>query len=86
MIARIFRRLGLVEYEAQHLKTVIQGRKFAKATGLPIRYIDIVLVAYGQVRFIEIGLDHGICLDEPRCNLCNIKDVCQFHLQKKSVP
>lgn len=86
VIARIFRRLGLVEYDSQHLKTVIHGRKFAKATGLPIRYTDIVLVAYGQVRSIEFGVDRGICLDQPRCNLCNVTDICQFHLQQAPVP
>ena len=83
VIARSFRRLGLVEYERQHLKTVIHGRKFAEATGLPIRYVDIVLVAYGQVRSIEIGIDRGICLKEPRCDLCSLTDVCQFWQQKE---
>lgn len=83
VISRIFRRLGLVELERQHLKTVIHGRKFAEATGLPIRYIDIVLVAYGQVRSIEFGIDRGICLDEPRCNLCGLTDVCQFDRQEE---
>ena len=83
VIARIFRRLGLVEYERQHLKTVIHGRKFAEATELPIRYVDIVLVAYGQVRSIEIGIDRGICLKEPRCDLCSLTGVCQFWQQKE---
>ena len=49
VICRIFQRLGLIESKEQLLKTVIQGRKFAQATGHPIRYIDIVFVAYGQV-------------------------------------
>ncbi len=86
VIARIFRRLGLVEYEGQNLKTVIHGRKFAKATGLPIRYIDIVLVAYGQVRSDWIGIDRGICLKEPRCKLCNLTDICQFYQQQAPGP
>ena len=81
VIARLFRRLGLVEYERQHLKTVIHGRKFAQATGLPIRYIDIVLVAFGQVQSTEMGIDRGICLDEPRCKLCSLTGVCQFYRQ-----
>jgi DNA-3-methyladenine glycosylase I len=50
VICRIFQRLGLIESEEQLLKAVIQGRKFAQVTGHPIRYIDIVFVAYGQVR------------------------------------
>jgi DNA-3-methyladenine glycosylase I len=50
VICRIFNRLGLTETEGQLLKTVIHGRKFAEATRLPIRYIDIVFVAYGQAQ------------------------------------
>ncbi|PSL24418.1 DNA-3-methyladenine glycosylase I [Chitinophaga ginsengisoli] len=42
VLIRIFKRLGLIESETQLFKTVIQGRKFAEATGLPIRYIDII--------------------------------------------
>jgi len=77
VIARIFRRLGLVEYERQHLKTVIHGDKFAKATGFPHRYIDIVFVAYGQVQSIEFGIDRGICLDKPRCEMCGLTNLCK---------
>ncbi len=78
VMSRIFERLGLLENQEQLLKTVIQGRKFAAATGLPIRYIDIVFVAYGQVKSEEMGIDEGICLTKPRCAECRIQDHCGF--------
>ncbi len=78
VMRRIFERLGLLESEGQLLKAVIQGRKFAAATGLPIRYIDIVFVAYGQVKSEEIGISEGICLTKPRCSECRIQDHCGF--------
>jgi len=83
VICRIFKRLGLIENEQQRLKTVIQGRKFSQATGLPIRYIDIVLVAYGQVQSIEFGIERGICLEKnPLCNLCSVKEFCNYYSLK----
>ncbi len=78
VMCRIFKRLGLLENENQLLKTVIQGRKFAEATDLPIRYIDIVFVAYGQVKSEELGLIEGICLKNPRCYECSIQEYCEF--------
>jgi DNA-3-methyladenine glycosylase I len=80
VICRIFRRLGLIENENQLLKTVIQGRKFAEATGLPIRYIDIIFVAYGQLQSLEFGINKGICLErEPSCNQCTIAGFCGYN-------
>lgn len=64
VICRVFERLGLIENREQLLEAVLQGRKFAEATGYPIRYIDIVFVAYGQVKSSEYGIDRGICLEE----------------------
>ena len=78
VMCRIFERLGLLENHGQLLKTVIQGRKFASATGLPVRYIDIVFVAYGQVKTEEIGIREGICLTRPRCSECRIQQYCNF--------
>lgn len=78
VICRIFERLGLLENQKQLLKAVIQGRKFAAATGFPIRYIDIVFVAYGQVKSDEIGILKGICLTTPRCCGCSIQNYCIF--------
>jgi DNA-3-methyladenine glycosylase I len=78
VMCRIFERLGLLEDQGQLLKAVIQGRKFAAATGLPIRYIDIVFVAYGQAKSEEIGISEGICLKNPRCSECRIQNHCGF--------
>lgn len=78
VICRIFARLGLLENEKQLLKAVIQGRKFAAATGLPIRYIDIIFVTYGQVSSNEFGIAEGVCLTNPRCSECSIQDYCNF--------
>lgn len=79
VICRIFHRLGLLEKEDQYLKAVIQGRKFAQATGLPIRYIDIIFVTYGQVQTVDVGLDRGICLNKPRCSVCGLKGFCRAY-------
>lgn len=82
VICRIFQRLGLIESDEQFLKTVIQGRKFAQATGHPIRYIDIVFVAYGQVESQEFGLASGICLKQnPLCSICGVTDYCNYYAQ-----
>lgn len=78
VMCRIFERLGLLENQGQLLKAVLQGRKFAEATGFPIRYIDIVFVAYGQVKSEEIGVIEGICLNTPRCQKCSIRSYCGF--------
>jgi DNA-3-methyladenine glycosylase I len=78
VMSRIFSRLGLLETESQLLKTVIQGRKFAAATGHPIRYIDIVFVAYGQVSATEYGITQGICLTKPRCSACSVQAHCGY--------
>jgi DNA-3-methyladenine glycosylase I len=79
VVCRIFQRLGLIESEEQFLKTVIQGRKFADATGHPIRYIDIVFAAYGQVKSEDLGIEKGICLkDNPECPICGARNYCGF--------
>lgn len=79
VICRIFKRLGLIDDENQLLSTVLQGRKFQQQTGHSIRYIDIVLVAYGQVEFAELGIKKGICLSKPRCEVCPLKsNACHF--------
>jgi len=80
VIRRIFKRLGLIESEEQLLKTVIQGRKFAEAVNQPIRYIDIVFVAYGQMKSEDFGLTSGICLENnPLCSLCSVKNHCNYY-------
>lgn len=80
VICRIFQRLGLIESDKQLLKTVIQGRKFADATKQPIRYIDIIFVAYGQMRSKDFGLESGICLENnPMCSLCGVSSFCNYY-------
>jgi len=79
VVCRIFQRLGLIESEQQLLKTVIQGRKFADATGHPIRYIDIVFAAYGQEKSEDLGIGKGICLTEnPQCSICGARSYCRY--------
>jgi DNA-3-methyladenine glycosylase I len=85
VICRIFHRLGLIESDEQLLKTVIQGQKFAQATGHPIRYIDRIFVAYGQVKSQEFGLISGICLEQsPLCSICGVTDYCDYFAQNAS--
>lgn len=80
VICRIFERLDLIESKENTFEAIIQGRKFAEATGLPIRYIDIVFVAYGQVQSKEFGIERGICLEEkPFCRLCNAQAYCKYY-------
>lgn len=83
VICRIFERLGLIENEKQLLKTVIHGRKFAEATKLPIRYIDIIFVAYGQMESSEFGIKKGICLEnKPSCHKCTLTNYCCYYKSK----
>lgn len=80
VICRIFKRLGLIESEHQLLKTVIQGRKFAEATGHPIRYIDVVFVVYGQLANSTFGIERGICLQRnPQCQICQAQPYCEYY-------
>jgi len=76
VICRLFHRLGLLESEEQIFKAMLEGRRFAEATGLPIRYIDIVFVVFGQVASPQVGISRGVCLNEPRCGVCAIKTQC----------
>ncbi len=78
VLCRIFHRLGLISDEADIQETVRQGRRFAEETGQPIRYIDIVFVAYGQVQSEEFGIDKGICLKTPRCGECGLTAHCRY--------
>jgi DNA-3-methyladenine glycosylase I len=91
VIRRIFYRLGLIESEEETeellLQAVAEGNKFVQVTGLPIRYIDIVFVAYGQVKSEEFGIERGICLkDNPSCNLCDVSGYCRYFTGELPVP
>jgi DNA-3-methyladenine glycosylase I len=62
-----------------HVALIQEGRKFAKATGYPIRYIDRVFVAYGQERTSDMGLSRGICLERnPACSSCGANKYCEY--------
>lgn len=78
VICRLFHRLGLLDNEDQLLKSIMEGRRFAAATGLPIRYIDIVLVSFGQVASPDLGIDRGVCLKAPSCGVCQVRPHCRF--------
>ena len=87
VIRRIFCRLGLIESEGeseeQLLKAISQGHKFAQETNHPIRYIDRVFVAYGQVKSEDFGIEKGICLkDSPQCAVCGVSKYCHYFAQK----
>jgi len=85
VICRIFERLGLINSREQYLEAIIQGRNFAEATGHPIRYIDNVFVAYGQVQSKEFGIERGICLEtNPSCHLCGARDYCNYYSQQSA--
>ncbi len=86
VLTRIFLRLGLIEDERQLLKTVLQGQKFAAATGLPIRYIDIVFVLYGQASATAYGVAQGVCLITPRCSACGLRPVHCRYEQETGAP
>jgi DNA-3-methyladenine glycosylase I len=82
VIKRIFTRLGFVRDNASNWDFVVVGRRFAEATGHPIRYVDAVFVFYGQVQTTKIGLDQGICLEEsPRCWMCGATEYCSYYSQ-----
>lgn len=76
VICRLFHRLGLLDSDEQIFKAILEGRRFSEATGLPIRYIDIVFVVFGQVASPQVGISKGVCLNEPRCGVCAIKTQC----------
>ena len=84
LICRIFERLDLIQNREQLLSAVIQGRKFAEATGHPIRYIDIVFVTYGQVKSQDLGIEKGICIEKnPSCDICGVRYYCIFYSDSK---
>ena len=78
VICRVLYRLGLIDSKNDIEKAVEVGRNVAVKVALPIRYIDIVFVKYGQKGAEEpFGLDDGICLEKnPRCHLCGIREYC----------
>ncbi len=80
VICRILKRLDLIDDLEDIDQTIAVGREITDQVGLPIRYIDIVFVKYGQMGEEEgFGLTTGICLENnPRCSICGIKDYCTY--------
>lgn len=80
VLCRIFYRLGLVKSVKDYEGVVIIGQQIKKATGLPIRYVDLIFVYYGQVGYkYELNIDDGICLErQPKCNICGLKKHCDY--------
>lgn len=85
VLCRIFYRLGFVDSDDDLAGIIKAGRKISLATKLPIRYIDIIFVAYGQVdEKKEFGLKEGICLSiNPKCEICGIYEFCRYKKKKK---
>jgi DNA-3-methyladenine glycosylase I len=84
VILRLFKRIGMIESHRQLLKAIVHGQNFAKATNLPIRYIDTMLVKYGQKgKSRMFGLENGICLEkQPFCTKCTLFDDCLYYQGK----
>ena len=81
VLCRIFFRLGLVK-SVKDIDGVIRiGQLMNKATGLAIRYIDLIFVFYGQVGYkYELDIDSGICLKKnPYCNICKLPSYCNYY-------
>ena len=76
VLLRIFSRLGLVENKNDYFGAIKIGRAFSKATKLPIRYIDLIFVLYGQLDLEKITC---ICSEKrPKCNICGVKSHCLY--------
>lgn len=80
VICRLFKRIGLIENENNIEQAVIIGKKMSEVTGHWIRYIDIILVTYGQEpNKKEKG--YGICISkEPKCSVCGVKRYCEYYV------
>ncbi len=80
VIRRIIKRLGLINNLEDIGQAITVGREIADQVGLPIRYIDVVFVKYGQLgEDKDFGLKTGICLEKnPRCSICGVKNYCIY--------
>ena len=83
VLCRIFYRLGLIKSVTDYDNVIKVGQLMTKATGLPIRYIDLIFVFYGQVGYKkELDIDKGICLEKnPNCNICKLNTYCYYYKQ-----
>lgn len=82
VVMRVLHRLGLVDDRKRFERAIEVGREIAVAANVTIRHVDRVLVAYGQVRTPELGIDPGICLeDQPRCEACGVTARCRWYAE-----
>lgn len=81
VIRRIFYRIGLIENESDLDASITVGREMSKQLNIPIRYIDIIFVKYGQVGQSDLlGTIDGICTENnPKCNICELKSICKYY-------
>lgn len=81
VLCRIFYRLGLVKSIKDYDEVVRIGQQISKTTKLPIRYIDLIFVFYGQVGYkYELDINDGICLErKPKCDICNLNKFCNYY-------
>lgn len=80
VICRILKRLQLIDNLEDIDQAIKVGREIADQVELPIRYIDIIFVKYGQIGDEKpFGLKTGICLEKnPRCSICRINEYCTY--------
>jgi len=87
---RVFSRLGLIPSrggsEAELWSAVDAGRRFSQAVGVPIRQIDFMFVAFGQVDGDKeyLSMSQGICLeDRPHCTVCRLTEHCNYYKEMR---
>ncbi len=80
VIKRIFYRLGLISEEQSNSETIEVGRYISSQVNLPIRYIDIIFVKFGQDgKSNLLGTIDGTCLsNNPKCNICTVSQLCNY--------
>lgn len=82
VVQRIFFRLGLIDDEKDYRNSINMGRLFSSATNLPIRYIDIIFVSYGQLNLNNLEC---ICSEKnPKCLKCGANIYCNYYRQNKT--
>jgi DNA-3-methyladenine glycosylase I len=81
VLCRIFYRLGLVKSLTDYDGVIKVGQQMSLATKLPIRYIDLIFVFYGQVGYkYELDVEDEICLErKPKCDICSLKRFCNYY-------
>jgi len=80
VIRRIFYRLGLINNMEDMNESINVGRAISEELNIPIRYIDIIFVKFGQEgRSDLIGTTDGICTSEnPKCTICTLHKFCKY--------